>query len=164
MSGFMNTNDAPSSKLATLYCTVGGRRYAMLNAKNFEAKANVSLADVPILGKTIKGKKPSGLEIKIKMTLYKCTEAFDRLVEEYKNTGMLPTFEAEVESNDPATSMGASGKTYHQCMIEGDVFYLHLMRMEILLNRTLRHMQWTTARIQNIRNLHICNSKVDKEN
>ena len=114
MSGFMNTNDAPSSKLATLYCTVGGRRYAMLNAKNFEAKANVSLADVPILGKTIKGKKPSGLEIKIKMTLY-------RLVEEYKNTGMLPTFEAEVESNDPATSMGASGKTYHQCMIEGDV-------------------------------------------
>ena len=102
MSGFMNTNDAPSSKLATLYCTVGGRRYAMLNAKNFEAKANVSLADV-------------------KMTLYKCTEAFDRLVEEYKNTGMLPTFEAEVESNDPATSMGASGKTYHQCMIEGDV-------------------------------------------
>ena len=87
----------------------------------FEAKANVSLADVPILGKTIKGKKPSGLEIKIKMTLYKCTEAFDRLVEEYKNTGMLPTFEAEVESNDPATSMGASGKTYHQCMIEGDV-------------------------------------------
>ena len=117
MSGFMNTNDAPSSKLATLYCTVGGRRYAMLNAKNFEAKANVSLADVPILGKTIKGKKPSGLEIKIKMTLYKCTEAFDRLVEEYKNTGMLPTF----ESNDPATSMGASGKTYHQCMIEGDV-------------------------------------------
>ena len=69
MSGFMNTNDAPSSKLATLYCTVGGRRYAMLNAKNFEAKANVSLADVPILGKTIKGKKPSGLEIKIKMTI-----------------------------------------------------------------------------------------------
>ena len=119
MSGFMNTNDAPSSKLATFYCTVGGRRYAMLNAKNFEA--NVSLADVPILGKTIKGKKPSGLDIKIKMTLYKCTEAFDRLVEEYKNTGMLPTFEAEVESNDPATSMGASGKTYHQCMIEGDV-------------------------------------------
>ena len=163
MSGFMNTNDAPSSKLATLYCTVGGRRYAMLNAKNFEAKANVSLADVPILGKTIKGKKPSGLEIKIKMTLYKCTEAFDRLVEEYKNTGMLPTFEAEVESNDPATSMGASGKTYHQCMKEM-FFYLHLMRMEILLNRTLRHMQWTTARIQNIRNLHICNSKVDKEN
>ena len=126
MSGFMNTNDAPSSKLATLYCTVGGRRYAMLNAKNFEAKANVSLADVPILGKTIKGKKPSGLEIKIKMTLYKCTEAFDRLVEMF--------------------------------------FYLHLMRMEILLNRTLRHMQWTTARIQNIRNLHICNSNVDKEN
>lgn len=26
-----------------------------LNAKDFEAKANVSLADVPILGKTIKG-------------------------------------------------------------------------------------------------------------
>ena len=118
---FMNQNDAPSSKLATLYCTVGGRRYAMLNAKDFEAKANVSLADVPILGKTIKGKKPNGLEIKLKMTVYKCSEMFDKLVKEYKDTGMLPPITAEVKTEDPATSMGASAKTYNDCVIDGDV-------------------------------------------
>lgn len=57
----MNTNDAPSSKLATLYCTVGGRRYAMLNAKNFEAKANVVLPMYGFLIKPLKAKMPSGL-------------------------------------------------------------------------------------------------------
>lgn len=118
---FLNPNDVPSSRLATLYCHVGGHRYGMLNAKDFEAKANVSLADVPILGKTIKGKKPNGLEIKIKMTLYKCSDMFDKLVEEYKNTGVLPTFIAEVASADPATSIGMSTKNYYECIIDGDV-------------------------------------------
>ena len=33
MSGFMNTNDAPSSKLATLYCTVGGLMLRILKQR-----------------------------------------------------------------------------------------------------------------------------------
>ena len=38
---FMNTQDAPSAKQAEFFCTINGRRYSMLNAKKFEAKANV---------------------------------------------------------------------------------------------------------------------------
>jgi hypothetical protein len=93
----------------------------MFNAKNFEATASVSLADVPRLGTTIKGKKASGMEVKLSFTVYKCSEMFDDIIETYKNTGVLPTFEAQVTAHDAATAMGRSTKIYHDCVIDGDV-------------------------------------------
>lgn len=118
---FFNAQDAPRTNEAEIFCTVGARRYTMLNAKNCEAKANISLSDVKRLGTPITGKKPNGLEVKLKMVVYKCSEMFDDLVTTYKDTGNLPTFEVQVTSNDPSTSMGRSTKTYYDCIIEGDV-------------------------------------------
>ena len=43
---YFNADDAQSAKQAEFFCTIGNRRYSMLNGKNFEAKASVILADV----------------------------------------------------------------------------------------------------------------------
>lgn len=118
---FFNPQDAPAAGQAEFFCTIGERRYSMFNAKNFEAKANVKLADVPRLGTLIKGKKAVGMEVKLSFTMYKCTEMFDDVIEEYKNTGLLPTFEVQVTNEDAATSIGRSTKIYHDCVIDGDV-------------------------------------------
>lgn len=117
----LNPKDVPSSRLATLFVTIGNRRYSMLNAKNFKATASVSNADVPRLGCMITGKKTNGLEIKLEMTVYKCSEMFDDMVETYKNTGVLPTFDAQVTSEDGQTTIGKSTKIYKDCIIDGDV-------------------------------------------
>lgn len=121
MKNLMSAQDAPSTKLAEFFCTVNGRRYSMLNAKKFEANANITLSDVKRLGTMITGKKASGMEIKFSMTVYKCSEMFDNLVEEFKNTGILPVFECQVTSEDNATCMGRSTKVYKDCVIEGDI-------------------------------------------
>ena len=113
--------DAPVAKFATFYCTIGDRRYEMLNAKNFEAKANVETADVPRLGSVIKGKKAVGLEVKLSFTVYKVSEMFDELIEQFKNNGYMPEFECQVTNEDLATSIGRSTKTYHNCVIDGEV-------------------------------------------
>ena len=113
--------DAPVAQFATFYCTIGDRRYEMLNAKNFEAKANVETADVPRLGSVIKGKKAVGLEVKLSFTVYKVSEMFDELIEQFKNNGYMPEFECQVTNEDPATSIGRSTKTYHNCVIDGEV-------------------------------------------
>ena len=118
---FFNPKDAASAKLAEMFCTIDGRRYSMLNAKSFEATATVSNADVARLGSPITGKKPNGLEIKLSMTVYKCSPMFDDLIETYKNTGILPTFECQVTSEDAATSTGKDTKIYTDCVIDGDV-------------------------------------------
>lgn len=121
MSSYMSFNDAPSAKLATAYVTVGDERFAMLMAKDFEANMNVETKEVPTLGRTVKGYKAVGASIKFKMTIYKCTEIFDTIVERYKNLGRMPTFDIQVTSEDPASSMGRSTKIYYDCIIDGDV-------------------------------------------
>ena len=121
MSAYMPANDAPSAKLATCFVTIDDKRYAMLMAKDFEANMNVETKEVPTLGRTIKGVKPVGGTIKFKMTVYHCTEIFDDVVETYKNTGLMPTFDIQVSSEDPATSIGRSTKIYTDCVIDGDV-------------------------------------------
>lgn len=121
MPAYMPANDAPSAKLATCFVTLNDRRYAMLMAKDFEANLNVETKEVPALGRTIKGVKPTGGTIKFKMTVYHCTEIFDEIVEAYKNTGVMPTFDIQVTNEDPATSVGRSTKIYTDCILDGDV-------------------------------------------
>ena len=120
-SVFFNAQDAPSAKQATCYVTINDRRYSMLNAKEFEAKAEVQTAEVPILGKLINGRKATGMALSFSMTVYKCSDMFDKLIVEYKKTGRLPVFEIQVGSSDMATSIGASRKIYRDCVIDGEV-------------------------------------------
>ena len=118
---YMPMNDAPSAKLATAFVTIGENRYAMLMAKDFEAKMSVETKEVPTIGRTVKGVKPVGATIKFKMTIYHCTEIFDDVVEQYKNTGLMPTFDIQITAEDPASSVGRSTKIYTDCIIDGDV-------------------------------------------
>lgn len=121
MTNYMPANDAPSAKLATCFVTINDRRYAMLMAKDFEAKANIGSVKVPALGRTVNGYKSGNMDIKFKMTIYHCTEIFDEVVETFKNTGVMPTFDIEVTNNDPATSVGTSSKIYTDCILDGEV-------------------------------------------
>lgn len=121
MKTYFNTADAQSAKLAEFYLTKDGRRFTMLNATKFEAMANISTADVKRLGCMITGKKPNGLEVKLTCTVYKCSSLFDDIVEEYKLTGVLPTFEVQVTSEDKASTVGRDTKVYKDCVLDGDV-------------------------------------------
>ena len=121
MNQFMPANDASSAKLATAFVSIDGRRYAMLMAKNFEANAAVKTSEVPILGTVINGHKPLGMSVKFKMTIYKCTEIFDAVIEEFKNTAKMPPIDIQVTNEDPATSTGRTTKVYSGCVLDGDV-------------------------------------------
>ena len=118
---YFKADDAQSARQAEFFCTIDNRRYSMLNAKNFEAKASVSLADVKTLGKLITQKKPNGLEVKLSFTVYKCSPMFDNLIETYKNTGVLPRFECQVTQEDKASNIGRDTKVYKDCIIDGDI-------------------------------------------
>lgn len=117
----MNTNDAPIAKFASVFVTRNGRRYAMLMCKNFEGKANISTQDVPRMGSVIMGKKPTTVELSFSMTIYKCTEIFDDVLDEFIKTGVMPLLDIQTSNEDPATSIGRSTKVYNDCVLDGDV-------------------------------------------
>lgn len=117
----MATNDAPVAKFAEVFVTLKGKRYAMLMCKNFEGKASVSNQDVPRMGSIIMGKKPTSVELSFSMTIYKCTEIFDDVIDEFISTGVMPTLDIQTSNEDPSTSMGRTSKVYNDCVLDGDV-------------------------------------------
>lgn len=118
---YMDTQDAPSKKLGDIYATIDGVRYCMCMCKDFEANGNIKTFDVKAIGKLVDGKKASSMTIKLSMTIYKCTEIFDDVLETFKNTGKMPTIDVQETAYDAGTSIGTSTKIYRDCVIDGDV-------------------------------------------
>lgn len=116
-----NTADAVSANFAECFVTLNGTRYSMLMAKEFEGKASVSTKEVYRLGNPVVGHKPQTVELAFSMTIYKCTEIFDKVIETFIKTGAMPTFDIQVSNEDPATSVGRSSKIFTDCVLDGDV-------------------------------------------
>lgn len=118
---FMNEQDSPNKRLGEVYATIDGVRKCMCMVKDFEANANIKTFDVKCIGKPISGKKAGSMTVKLTMTIYKCTEIFDDVVEKFKTSGVLPTIDVQATNSDPASSAGTSTKIYRNCVIDGDV-------------------------------------------
>ena len=118
---YMNAQEAPAANQAECYVTINGQMHRAIYAKDFESKMNVTSKEVPSLGRNMKGRKVTGGELKFTMTIYKATEVFIDIVEEYKNTGFMPTFDIQVTNEDKVTSIGRSTKIYKDCVIDGDL-------------------------------------------
>lgn len=117
----MNTRDAVSANWAECFVTLDGIRYSMLMAKQFEGKASVNTKEVYKLGNPVIGHKAQTVALAFSMTVYKCTEIFDDVVERFIKTGVMPTFDIQTSNDDPATTIGRSTKIYNGCVLDGDV-------------------------------------------
>lgn len=117
----MNAMDAVSAHRAECFVTKDGVRHCMLMAKNFEGKAQVTTREVPRLGNIVVGHKADTVVLAFSMTIYKCTEIFDDVIEEFIRTGVMPTFTIQTSNDDQASSVGRSTKIYNDCVLDGDV-------------------------------------------
>lgn len=73
------------------------------------------------LGNPVIGHKAQTVALAFSMTVYKCTEIFDDVVERFIKTGVMPTFDIQTSNDDPATTIGRSTKIYNGCVLDGDV-------------------------------------------
>ena len=117
----MNTQDAVSANFAECFVTINGTRHTMLMAKEFEGKATPYTKEVYRLGSVVVGHKVQTIVLAFSMTIYKCTEIFDDVMEQFIKTGVMPTFDIQVSNEDPATSIGRSTKIYNGCVLDGDL-------------------------------------------
>lgn len=116
-----NTQDAVSANFAECFVTLNGNRYCMLMAKEFESKASINTKEVYRLGNPVVGHKAQTVALAFSMTIYKCTEIFDDVMDQFIKTGVMPTFDIQVSNEDPASSVGRSTKSFNDCVLDGDV-------------------------------------------
>ena len=114
-TAMMRAGDAVSAHRAECFVTIDGKRYSMLMAKEFEGKAQVNTKEVPRLGNIVIGHKADTLVLAFSMTIYKCTEIFDDVIERFIRTGVMPTFTIQT------STVGRSTKIYNECVLDGDV-------------------------------------------
>lgn len=119
----MKSDHDISANYGIVSMTKNGRRYNMLMVKKIEIKSNVETRPVKKIGTNRKGRKSGLMEYSGVMTVYKCTEEFDKMVEEYGKTGIMPRFDLQTYNEDPAVSadLGRSVKQANDCIIDGDV-------------------------------------------
>ncbi|MBQ3055431.1 MAG: hypothetical protein IJC88_04930 [Oscillospiraceae bacterium] len=121
MSITMSPADVVNAGMAKCYVNVGGRRYLMMMARDFEAKFKKKTAAVPILGRRMTGHKSTGAEGIFSMTIYKVTDLFDEMCQAYQESGDEITFDIMVTVSDPQSSAGTSSKIFHDCVLSGEV-------------------------------------------
>lgn len=118
----MSAMDAISGSTASAYAKFSnGKRYCLMQLYKFEAKMEVTSVDVAILGRTNKGSKPTGWKGTFSGTAYYNQSVLREMLLEYKNTGVMPTVDIQVENEDPTSTAGRQTVILKDCLFKGGV-------------------------------------------
>lgn len=121
MSNTMNAMDAISGSQAECYITIDGRRYNFMSIHTFEAKWEVNIVEVPILGRTSKGHKPAGGNGTWSGTAHFNQSIMRDILLQYKDTGKFVYFDIQVTNEDPSSAAGRQTVILKDCLVEGGV-------------------------------------------
>jgi hypothetical protein len=119
MANVMLSKDAISAKTAECFITINGNRYNFMNLINFEATIEKTKAEVPILGRVMRGHKTVGLSGSFSGTAHYNTSVLRKLLVDYKNTGIDTYFEIQITNEDPASAAGRQTIVLLGCTTNG---------------------------------------------
>ena len=120
-TAIMNAMDAMAGSQASAYLTIEGTRYCFMQMYAFESSMEINIQEVPILGKTGKGNKPSGWTGTWKGTAHYNQSVLRKYFLEYKKTGRLPSFDIQVTNEDQSTSLGRQTIILKNCLAKGGI-------------------------------------------
>ena len=116
----MDALDAVAGSQASAYVTLAdGNRYCFMQLYSFESSMEINVAEVPILGRTGKGNKPTGWTGIWNGTAHYNQSIFRKMMLEYKRSGYLPPFDIQVTNEDPTASVGRQTIILKNCLMKG---------------------------------------------
>lgn len=118
---FMNAKDTISATMAECFITIKSNRYQFLQLLDFESNLKINIAEVPILGKIMKGHKVTGATGEWSAKAQFNQSIFREVMLEYKNTGVFPYFDIQVTNEDPTSAVGKQTIILKECLFEGGV-------------------------------------------
>lgn len=121
MANTMNSQDAISGSLAECYITIEGNRYNFMQLYEFEAKYEMNIVEVPILGKTTKGHKAVGGNGTWSGTAHFNQSILRQLLYRFQTNGEMVYFDIQVTNSDPTSSIGKQTIILKNCLMEGGI-------------------------------------------
>ena len=118
----MNALDAVAGSQASAYITLAdGNRYCFMQLYSFESNMEINVAEVPILGKSGKGNKPTGWSVTWSGTAHYNQSIIRKMLLEYKKIGFMQTFDIQVSNEDPTASVGRQTIILKNCLTKGGI-------------------------------------------
>lgn len=114
----MEAKDAVYGSLAECFITISGRRYNFMSLKEFESKWDVTIKEVPILGKVGMGHKPAGGKGTWSGKAHYNQSVFREMANHYQKTGEMAYFEIQVSNEDPTSSVGRQTVIHRGCLCD----------------------------------------------
>lgn len=114
----MNAGDAVYGGLAECFITIDGRRYNFMSMTDFESKWEMSIKDVPILGKVGMGHKPAGGKGTWSGTAHYNQSVLREMANKYQKEGVMPYFEMQVSNEDPTSAVGRQTIIHRGCLCD----------------------------------------------
>ncbi|WP_276950562.1 phage tail tube protein [Acetatifactor muris] len=118
MSQTMDAKDAVYGSLAECFITISGRRYNFMSLTEFESKWDVTIKEVPILGKVGAGHKPAGGKGTWSGKAHYNQSVFREMANHYQKTGEMVYFEIQVSNEDPTSSVGRQTVIHRNCLCD----------------------------------------------
>ena len=117
----MNALDTLQGSMAECYVTIEGQRYNFMQIINMGFEMDINKTTVPILGRSGRGNRPAGWTGTFSGTAHYNQSVLRRMALEYKNTGRLPYFDAQITNADPSSAAGRQTAIFRQCQTNGGV-------------------------------------------
>lgn len=116
----MDALDTLAGSQASCYITMAdGNRYCFMQLYSFESSMEINSTEVPILGRTGKGNKPTGWTGTWSGTAHYNQSVMRKMLLEYKKNGVMRPFDIQVTNEDATSSIGRQTIILKGCLLKG---------------------------------------------
>ncbi len=114
----MDSANAIYGSRAECYIVIDGRRFNFMSMTEFESKWEITIKDVPILGKVGMGHKPAGGKGTWSGKAHYNQSEIRAMADNYQKTGILPYFEIQVANEDEGSTIGRQTIIHRGCLCD----------------------------------------------
>ena len=145
---YLLAKDTVNGAEGRVYITRDGKSVEIAGMRNIRAGATVQSNDMKVIGTRTIQSKNNGAKLTCKGNIYYGSNIFTDMILEYINTGIMPEFDIQITSQDPAPTIGSQVVALYGCTLTGEVPIAILDSEETMLNYDFEFAYTRVARLQ----------------
>lgn len=111
----MDAKNAITGSLGSVYATIDGNRYKLLNLTKIEAKLTKTKKEIRVIGSNITQNRSTELKGTGTCSFYYNSSIFRELAKKYKDEGIDTYFEMIITNEDPTSTIGKQTILLENC-------------------------------------------------